>query len=363
MKKIVEVWKVFMYCLMAITCFIGCEEVPDPASQPVIPGTHGVFILCEGNYNKNEASLSYYNFETGEFQADILEEPLGSLGQDILIYGSKVYISVSTSSNITVLDVKTRRLLKKIDLFDENGVPREPRYLTSYNGKVYATCYHGTNGQVVRLDTASLIVNNDFDIVAVGEYPEGIAAYDGKLYVANSGGRSANGPHKTVSVIEIASFEEKEKITVGLNPNIVKADDSAGVYLTYWGNFMDIPGGFQKIDTKDNSVHNIAEAPKQNFVIENGFVYYYDVVYTLDSKTNITYGKYDLNKKTTLPLFTDASPIKNTPYGIGINPTTKDIYIADCGENPGSVYIFDANGKIKTTLPEVGLYPGKFAFY
>ena len=363
MKKTSEFLKKVWLGWMITGCFIACEKGPDPIPKSILPGSHGVFILNQGRQNANNAGISYYNFETGEFQLDMIaqgEEPLGSIGQDMLIYGSKLYVTVSNSSNIRVFDLNSHRSLKRIDLFDDQNVPRKPRYLTSYNGNIYASCY---DGHAIRLDTASLTVNG---IVAVGEFPEGIAAYNGKLYVANSGGESADGPHNTVSVIDLLAFknEEPHRITVGLNPYILRSDESGSIYLTYQGNFTTVfPGGFQKINTADYSVQNLAASPKQDFVIENGFAYYFDVVYTLESTTDITYGKYDLSGKTVSSLISDTDAIRNIPFGIGINPYTKDIYIADSDwMNPGKVHIFDSNGK-KINELNAGINPCKFAFY
>ncbi|MCL1937203.1 MAG: hypothetical protein FWF52_02265 [Candidatus Azobacteroides sp.] len=362
MKKATELLKKGWLCLWITSCLTSCETGPEPATEPVLPGNHGVFILNQGRYNANNASISYYNFETGELQLDMIgtdTEPLGSLGQDMLIYGSKLYVTVSSSSNIRVFDLNSHRPLKRIDVFDDNAIPRKPRYLTSYNGNIYASC---SDGHAIRLDTASLTING---IVAVGEYPEGIAAYNEKLYVANSGGESEDGPHNTVSVIDLLTFksEEPNRITVGLNPYILRSDGLGSIYLTYQGDFAAISGGFQKINTSDYSVQYLASSPKQDFIIENGFAYYFDVVYTLESTTDITYGKYDLNGKTVSSFISDTGAIKNIPYGIGINSYTKDFYIADSDwTNPGKVYIFNSEGK-KINELNVGINPCKFAFY
>ncbi|MDR2843719.1 MAG: hypothetical protein LBV57_03635 [Candidatus Symbiothrix sp.] len=359
MNKFSYLFKASMMCVVLAMGFTGCEETPEPALEAVVPGYSGVFILNQGGYNTNDAGISYYNFETGEFQPDIMSGALGATGQDMLIYGSKLYVSVSTSSNITVLDVNTQAVVKRIELFHDDQTPRTPRYLEAYQGKIYASCYDGT---VIRLDTLQLAVDGE---VAVGEYPEGMAVANGKLYVANSGGMSADGPHNTVSVIDISSFEkELKRITVGLNPYILKADPSGNVYLTYQGNFFDIEGGFQKIDTTNDSVQDLGHAPKQDFVIADGFIYYYDVDYTLVSTGKGSYGKYDLATGTHLPLQIEESAIVNTPYGIGVNPGNQDIYIADANwMNPGNVTIFNKDGAKIRTLSQTGMNPCKFAFY
>ncbi|MDR1682327.1 MAG: hypothetical protein LBS25_02915 [Candidatus Symbiothrix sp.] len=345
--------------LFAAIALWSCDEQPEkPVETPVKPGSHGVFILNQGGYNTNDASLLYYNFETEELSSDLLNGNLGATGQDMLIYGGKLYISVSGSSNITVLDVQNHELIKRIGLFTTQEVPRTPRYLEAYNGKIYASCFDGT---VIELDTTQLEVKRS---VAVGEFPEGIVAYNGKLYVANSGGQSANGPHKTLSIIDITSFEEIKRIEVGPNPYIVKSDGEGNLYLSYQGNWNDVPGGFQKINTNNEQVSEIGQLPKQDFVIENGFVWFYDVDYTLVSTGEGKYGKYNLKTQAFSDILENSKEIKNTPYGIGVNPYNHDIYIADTDWfNPGNVTIFDHNGQKKQVLEHTGINPCKFAFY
>ena len=50
------------------------------------------------------------------------------------------------------------------------------------------------------------------------------------------------------------------------------------------------------------------------------------------------------------------------PYGIMVDPETKDIYITDAGNyvTPGVLYCFDKNGKKKWSL-RVGNSPAHFA--
>jgi DNA-binding beta-propeller fold protein YncE len=358
MKKINKLLKGFLMGVVLAAGFASCEESPVLESNPAIPGSHGVFILNEGSSKMNNAAISYYNIENGDFNADILKGKLGDTAQDLLIYGGKLYVSVSESSTIVVLDVKTQETIKEIKI--RNGEQaRSPRYLESHGGKIYATCF---DGNVIRLDTTSLVVEA---VTPVGENPEGIAAYNGKLYVANSGGMNfVDGPSKTVSVVDIASFKEDKKIEVGLNPYIIKPDGLGDLYLSYQGNYNDIPGGFQRIDAQTGKVYDIGDHPKQNFTILDNLIYYYDVTYFPDFSTNISFGLYDVDREVFLsqPLISDGTAI-NTPYGIGVNPYTKEVYISDTDyKNPGIIHIFGPVGKKIKDL-NAGINPNRFAFY
>jgi YVTN family beta-propeller protein len=353
-----------------LACMVsGCEDAPLPNTDPELPGLRGVFILNQGGNNQNNASLSFYSPETGDVSTVSLpsasepgkNEALGDLGQDMMIYGSKLYVVVSNSSYIRVLDVETKQTLAKIALFDSENKPRNPRYLAAFGGKVYATCV--TDGSVVRIDTVTLLTDGN---VKVGAYPEGIAAssFDSKLYVANSGW----GTGHTVSVVDIATFHvEEASIETGQNPYIVRASADPFIYLSYQGNFADIAGGFQRIDLRDYSVTTLGSYPKADFAWENGEIYYYDVTYDpVDWSTEVSCGKFD-DRATTYtqpsPLITDGTTL-TAPFGIGVEPTTGNVYIADAGDysNPGTVLVFSPEGALIRTL-SVGVSPCKIVFY
>ncbi|GHV55745.1 hypothetical protein FACS1894182_00700 [Bacteroidia bacterium] len=355
-------------CLLAL-CISSCESnpVPDPNPPLELPVTHGVFILNQGGNEQNNATLSFYDpgsktLTPVAFPSAVSpnsSEPLGDLGQDMLLYGNKLYIVVSNSSYIRVLDLGKREHLGKIILADDAGKPRAPRYLTATGGKVYVTC--STDGTVARIDTASLKVDGS---VKVGSYPEGIAvcSHNNKLYVANSG----FGTGKTVSVIDIATFKEDQKIEVGINPDIVKAYNNY-VYLSYQGNWEDIPGGFQRIDAHNNTVTTLGSYPKADFSLEDGTIYYYDVTYNpVDWSVELSFGKFNTSDESyphPSPLITDATQLVS-PFGIGIQPATKNVYITDAIDyvNPGKVYVFNPAGK-KIDEFTAGISPCKVVFY
>ena len=348
MKKINFLLKKIAFCCLFAASFTAYANEPD-----------GVFILNQGSFGMSNASLGFYDFGTATLQSDIANGELGDTGQDLLIYNSKLFVTLNGSSNITVFDAESHAFLQRIPLFDGSN-PREPRYMAAQDGKIYVSCYDRMNGgSVLRINATS------YEIEAraqVGEYPEGLAVSGGKLYVANSGGQSATYGN-SVSVIDLATFTETERITVGVNPYIIKTDGEGNLFLTYQGNWVDVPGGFQRINTADNSVTELGTSPRQDFELQGGFIYFYDVDYSLSWTGDKRYGKYDIANNRFSELL-NASQIDETPYGIGVNPKNGDIYIADSDFfNPGTVTIFNANGELQNRLNNVGINPCKFAFY
>ena len=79
-------------------------------------GLQYVYILNSGNWGSNDASLVYYNSENGSL-TDIFYDTnqirLGDTAQDMIVYGSKIYVAVYGSQIIFVLD-KNGLILKTI---------------------------------------------------------------------------------------------------------------------------------------------------------------------------------------------------------------------------------------------------------
>ncbi|MDR0546782.1 MAG: hypothetical protein LBG77_04255 [Dysgonamonadaceae bacterium] len=318
---------------------------------------------------------------------------LGDLGQDLLIYGNKLYISMSNSSYVGVLDIENHakgvfilnqggnkqnnaslmfydvakdeisnvsvQNMKMIRLF--NGeTPRTPRYLAAHEGKIYVSCWDGT---VARIDAAGLTLEESS--TSVGKHPEGLAVANGKLYIANASYMAET--DSSLSVINLSDFYAKNstKMTVGENPNIVKADGRSSVYVSYQGNFQLIPGGFKRVNTTTNQVTGLADAPTTDFALFGDYVYFYNITYDASYNPTLSFGRYNVSQSTIgvlEPIISDNVTIQS-PYGIAVDSDGK-LYIADAVDysNPGKIYIFDAAGK-KIVEHTVGVNPCKFAFY
>ena len=333
----------------------SCED--DNRIGEELPKGTGVFILNEGTWGNNNSTISFYHFETGKTYFDITGGKLGSGGMDILIHGSKVYVTVSTSGTIAVLDKVSKKLIKKIEVQGDAGQSREPHYLAAHAGKIYASTF---DGNVVRIDTLSLNIDG---ITPVGRNPEGIAYSNGKLYVANTNGLDYSNIDNTLSVIDISSFQEETRITVGKNPYILKADNYGNIFITCrstwkpdWSG-IETPGCFQYLNTQTKEVTTIQDITALKIAVDGDYCYYYD------DNFPVGIGIYNEKTKSLERQFVSDETNITTPYGIGVDPETKEVYISETDyKTPGKVHIFDANGKKQRTL-DVGIGTCSFAFY
>lgn len=342
-------------------------------SQPMVGSKiTGFYQLNEGNMGMNRATIDYFDYTTGYYTRDIFSErnptivkELGDVGNDIKIYGNKVYAVINCSNYIEVFDVHTAIHVKEI------RVPN-CRYMAFNGGKAYISSYSGPveinpnaeKGFVAEIDTVTLELTRK---VEVGYQPDEIAVYDGKLYVANSGGYRVPDYDRTVSVIDLETFKEIKKIDVGINLHRIKIDKRGYLYVSSRGDYYDTPPNLYVIDTRTEKVVKETGIPVSDMWLDDDLLYYYSVAYNKYTGGNeITYGILDTR---TMEQISDKVITDGTdrdiliPYGIAVNPETKEIFISDAQNYvvTGYVYCYSPEGKLKWRT-EGGNIPGHFAF-
>lgn len=339
--------------LLALSLFVfvsSCKKDDNPAPEtPKV--TTGLYIMSEGNFNANEAMLSYYSFSenkaTTDFYRNVNGNDLGGVGNDILLYGGKIYMVVNVSSYVQVADAFTAKAIKKLE-FTDGAVNRWPRYAVGYKNKVLVS---STDGTVAVIDTTTLNVDK---WIKVGSNPEGLAVVGERLYVANSGGYSATFD-STLSVVDLNTMAETQKFKVGINPGFVTADNSGNIYVACGGNYDDVNPSLVKFSTATNSVVKAADTAIGKIRYYDGLLYATGGYY--GSKNVRTLNTTDF-KETRSNFVTDGTAIIN-PYGVNIDPETGDVYVTDAKNflSTGHVFCFDKNGKKKfdfSVAPAVG---------
>jgi DNA-binding beta-propeller fold protein YncE len=364
----------FMVLLVA-SCRKAPQVIPKQVEQIAAPDPSsvikGIYLLNEGNMNMNKASLDFMNFRTGVYERNIYNEAnpsvtkgLGDVGNDIGIYGSKMYVVVNISNKVEVLDVKTAKKLAQIDITN-------CRYVTFHKNKAYVSAYLGKvgdpkapNGIVAEIDTTSLQIERK---VTVGRQPEEMAIVGEKLYIANSGGYSPPDYERTVSVIDLASFTELKRIDVAINLDRLKADKYGDIYVSSRGDYYTIPSKLFVIDTKTDAVKKTFDIAASNLWIDDDTAYIYSTEWSYPQQKNvITYAMLNVKDETVLNsrFITDGTDKKIiVPYGIAVNPLTKDVFVTDAGNYvaSGTLYCFDKNGVMKWKV-QAGDIPAHMAF-
>jgi YVTN family beta-propeller protein len=307
----------------------------------------GLYVLNQGNFNANNSTLTYYDYSAKKLTSDIFAaantEKLGDTGNDLGIYGSKMFIVINNSDLLDIADAKTAKLIKKINI-------TQPRSVVFYKSNAFVTSYSGT---VSVIDTTSLTITKT---ITVGRSPEQMVVSNGKLYVANSGGLDYPNFDKTVSVIDLNTLTEAKKITVTANPITITADTYGNVYVLSAGNYDDVSAGITIID-------NATDAVKSQSDLSLGYnipiAAYGDYVYypTADNKIAMYNAK---TQKLERANFITGNVTFTAPYAITVDNTTGEVFISDAKDysSNGTVTAFDKNGTKEYDI-ETGISPGR----
>jgi len=340
--------------------FVACDDmkdIPTPVNLPTTPGETGkMYVLSEGLFNMNNSTLGLLNFENSTLNTNFFlyqnNRGLGDTGNDMKSYGGKLWIVVNVSSQVEVVDFKSGVSIKRIPFFSASNVARQPRYIAFSGSKAYVCSFDGT---VARIDTTSLNIEA---VTTVGRNPDGIAVANGKLYVSNSGGLDAPNYSKTVSVIDLNSFTETQKIEVGLNPYKIQTDNEGDVYVISRGDNSSLKAKLVRIDSQtDKVVQTFDNLPAVNFTIRNDTAYLYNYDYTSNN-----YSIKSFNCKTeqiiTENFISDGSTIEH-PFGIYAHPANGNIYLTDAKNytTKGDLLCFNRIGKLLYKVESVGLNP------
>lgn len=325
------------------------------------PGVQGVYLLNEGNMNMNKASLDYLDLNTGRYSRRLFEaynpevtKGLGDVGNDIRIYGSKMYIVVNNSNKVEVVDAATVTRIKQLNI-------RQCRYVAFDKGYAYIT---SNDGYVSVIDTATL---TETARIPTGRNPEQLVITNNKLYVANSGGYSPPNYERTVSVIDLQTQREIKRIDVAINLHRLALDQYGDLYVTSRGDYYNVPSRLYVIDTHTDQVKKQFDVAAGNICIHKDLAYIYSVAWSYITHSNtISYTLINVKDETVLnrSFITDGTDKQiDIPYGIAVDPDTEDVYVTDALDyvSPGILYCFDKTGKKKWSV-ETGDIPAHFVF-
>lgn len=372
--------KAFLLIAMFAVCFSSCrKELGKLPSRPEDVGggesgdIKGFFLLNEGNMGSNTASLDYYDYETGIYHANIYPErnptvvhELGDVGNDIDIYGSKLYAVINCSNLVEVMDVATARHVGTV------YIPN-CRYVTFDGGYAYVSSYAGPVeidpnarlGYVAKIDTATLQVVGE---CTVGYQPEEMVVVGRKLYVANSGGYRWPNYDRTVSVIDLDTFTETKKIDVAINLHRMELDNYGNIYVSSRGDYYDVPSKTYIIDSRTDEVTDVLHLlPCSEMALAGDSLYVYSSGYSKYTETyDASYAIWDTKQKkvVTRSFITDGTDEDiERPYCLAINPVNGDFFVSDAKDYvvPGELHCYGRDGRRKWSVT-AGNIPAHIVF-
>ena len=347
-----------------------------------------IILLNEGMWQADNGRMTYFENDhvvSNQWFRDKNGYKLGDTPNDIIqVNDNLIAIAINWSNIVQFIRPDGTAVAATEDIPNNRRLCSDGRYVyvTSYGHEcetIYGTVYF-ERGFVAKIDL------NSFKVVAtceVGYEPEGIALYDGRLFIANTGGYAEQEyDHEfetTVSIVNAATMQLEKNIDTGV-PNLYGEMSQRGKYLC-----INSPGDYYETPPC-GLIFDCEKALSSNdcFVVFNFPVTYNTT--TLDGKflaigsafSYIT-GEYEFSYLTiepwtfirtrgqsglshTLPgtLKSDFMGMSQ-PYGIYVNPYTGYIYGTDAGsfEGAGYLYQWSPAGQLLGTH-KVYINPGHF---
>lgn len=371
-------WLIFAMSLFIVSC--RNEEVlvdieTHVVTTPEYTEIDGFYLLNEGNMGNNKSTLDYFDYKEGTYYKNIYAErnptvvkELGDVGNDLLIYGEKTYAVINCSHKVEVMNANDATRIAKIDI-------PNCRYIVGNEGYVYVSSYVGPvqidptapKGAVFKVDTLSMqVVGN----VEVGYQPEEMTIVGNRLYVVNSGGYMPPNYDNTISVIDLDKFTLCDVIQLDKTANFHRLDhDSMGrLWLSSRGNYFgDMNSNLYVVDPKGKQIIKDMGIPVSDMWVDGNYAYIISAEWSyVTGKNTVSYAKIDMQSMEILDrnIIKDGSDANiKIPYGIAVNPITKDFYVTDAKSYvvSGTLYCYGSDGVMKWKQT-AGQIPAHFAF-
>lgn len=336
--------------LIPTLLFSACTKEINPDEGVYGPG---IFVSNEGTFGASNGSVSFLPRNTyvpyNEIFALANENAvLGDVIQSVHRHNDKMYIVANNSGNVRVVNAET---FKISGMISERNMPR---YMEFRGDRGYISEWHNflTKG---RVSVINLINNSVVKQIEVGKFPERMLIHNDQLFVVNSNDTTV---HVIDLIYEIADYS----FSVGDWPNSIVKDNSNKLWILCGG----VPswagsataGKLVRYNPDSKIIELEFEFPtadaNPNYLCINkaGNELYY----------HFNGGVYKMStSSTSLP----STPLITTPaYGLGVDPVTGYIFVADAGNftDNGVVRWYNTSGS-RIDTAAVGVAPNGFYFW
>ena len=347
-----------------------------------------LIVLNEGMWQADNGCVTYFEEDhvvSNHWFRDKNGKKIGDTPNDIIqINDNLIAIAVNWSNIVQFITPEGREVAAIENVPNNRKLCSDGQYVyvTSYGHECLTTSgfKYFEKGYVAKIDIST------FKVIAateVGYEPEGIALYNGYLFVANTGGYAAQEDHDyetTVSILDAQTMQVEKVIDTHV-PNLYGKMSQSGRYLCINspGDYYEIPAAalifdcqkaldgdancFVKFDAA--ATYNCTTRDGKFLAVGSAFSYltggYESYYLTIDPKTLMdSEGSDGISESLPGTLLSDFQSMSQ-PYGIYVNPYTGYIYGTDASsfENAGYLYQWSPEGQYINKY-KVYVNPGHF---
>lgn len=342
-----------VFAVFAVFSFIACDSDDDNNSGGGGDVTgNGCYILNQGNWGSNDASIQYYDFETSTATNAVCDDDifykanetlLGDVAQDLLWVNDKIFITVSTSQKLEIIDENGKRLCEPYKYEETMACPR---MMATDGNNVYVVNYD-KNVYVYDIATTEFVKK-----IPVGSYPEGISYVDGYIVVSNSDYGMGNA---SVSVIDVNTYETREVKENICNPGTQSIVCNGDVYIADQGNYSTIGANIIRVSPQEATAESL-DVPASLLATYENYLYYVNASwsYAVNSYEYSPLYRRDVVTGEVVEVLSKEK-VENI-YSLSVNPQNGDIFIGYAnGANMGVMRVYSADG-VQKGLFDVGLF-------
>lgn len=347
-----------------------------------------IILLNEGNWQADNGRVSYFEdgaIVSNQWFRDVNGYKLGDTPNDIIqVNDSLIAIAINWSNIVQFIRPDGTAVAATENVPNNRKLASDGKYVyvSSYGHECETISGMVTfdKGYVAKIDVTT------FQVVAtveVGFEPEGIALYDGHLFVANTGGYAFQEDHEyetTVSIIDASTMELERNVDTQ-QINLYGKLSQIGRYLC-----INSPGDYYEtpacgiifdceaaLEGSDQCFVTIPYATTYSCATQDGHflaigsrfsynTYDYEFNYiTIDpQEALLTEGTSGITEELPGNMLADISKM-TSPYGIYVNPYTGYIYATDAGSyaEGGALFQWSPEGELQGQY-EVYINPAHF---
>lgn len=347
----------FFLSLLIMHLIAGCMKMDYGSQEEFDTEGSGLFIVCEGNFQYGNATLSYFTPGGSKVENEVFLRAngfkLGDVAQSMAIHGSKGWIVVNNSHVIFAIDINTFREVGRIE-----NLP-SPRFIHFIDdSKAYVT-------QI--WDNRIMIVNPlTFEITGHITVP-GMDAATGSTEEMIQIGRyiycTCWSYQDRIIKIDTTTDEIVGELRVGLQPKSLVCDCRGMLWTITDGGYEGSPSGHESpalycIDPTSMKIvrgfrFRLGDEPIQLHTDRSGQYLYW---------INKDVWRMDISD-TRLPVRPFIEAGDSRLYALTVDPSSSEIYVADAldYQQQGIVSRFSPEGYFIESF-YVGITPGYFCW-
>lgn len=319
--------------------------------------SQGLFILCEGNFQYGNASLSFYDLSMNEVENEVFYRAngmkLGDVAQSMVIFDKKGWIVVNNSHVIFAIDTDTFKETGRIENLTS------PRYIHFVSDeKAYVTQIW--DNRIFIVNPKKYLITGYITIpdMAISSGSTEQMVQSGKYVYCNCWSYQSR-----IIKIDSDTDEVVGQTKVGLQPNSLILDKFNRLWTITDGGYENYPNGYEPpalycIDPETMMIEkffsfNSGSTPSEIQINGAG-----DTLYWIDDDI------WRMNIESQSLPSSPFIPYKGTKYyGLTINPENDELYVADAIDysQQGMIYRYSNKGELIDQF-YVGITPGAFCW-